>query len=88
MAGDEFRVSEESRPVFEPYAAIPLHDVRRVELFSFLAEAVIDPNGIAFEQDDEGLRWTWLNHVARVWRIDLVRMELDIIDAWDEEASD
>lgn len=88
MAEHEFRVSEESRHVLGPYAALPLSDPRRVELFSFLAEAVDDPNGVAFEQDDEGLRWTWLDHVALVWKLDLVETELDVIDAWDEDDRD
>lgn len=84
MAKHESRVSEESRPALEPYAALPLGDPRRVALFSFLAEAVDDPNGVAFEQDDEGLRWTWLDHVALAWRLDLVETEVGVIDAWDE----
>lgn len=84
MAEPEFRVSEESRPVLEPYARLPLSDPRRVELFSFLVEAVDNPNGVPFEQDDEGLRWTWLERVALVWRLDLPNAELDVIDVWDE----
>ncbi|MGH2728210.1 MAG: hypothetical protein ACRDKS_14675 [Actinomycetota bacterium] len=56
MAELDFRVSEESRPILSPYEALNRRDLRRVEPFSFLAEAVADPNGVAFEQDDAGLR--------------------------------
>ncbi len=45
---------------------------------------VVDPNGVAFEQDKGGLRWTWLGNVTLVWMIDLLRLELDVIDVWDE----
>ena len=84
MAKPDFRISEESRKVLDPYAALPRRDPRRTELFSFLAEAVDDPNGVAFEQDDEGLRWTWLEHVALVWKLDLANEQIDVIDARDE----
>jgi hypothetical protein len=55
-----------------------------MELFSFLADAVADPNGVAFEQDDAGLRWTWLPRVALCWKIDLANREIDVIDVWEE----
>lgn len=64
--------------------ALPRNDVRRVELFSFLAEAVADPHAVAFEQDDHAMRWTWLEHVALAWKLDLIRLEIDVLDVWDE----
>lgn len=84
MARREYRVSDASRPILEPYATLPLNDPRRVELFSFLASVVAEPRRAVFEQDTEGLRWTWLEHVALVWRQDLVAREIDVIYAWDE----
>jgi hypothetical protein len=63
--------------------ALPLRDRRRIELFSFLAEAIDSPNAVAFDQDDEGLRFTLMEHVQLVWRVDLVRTELDVVDVWD-----
>jgi hypothetical protein len=34
----------------------------------------------------KGFVWTWLEHVALVWRQDLVEREIDVIYAWDEES--
>lgn len=84
MVAPDYRVSEESRPVLLPYEALPRNAPQRTELFSFLADAVADPQAVTFEQDDDGLRWTWLDSVALVWRVDLVRTEIDVIYAWDE----
>lgn len=67
MASDEYRVSEESRPLLEPYASLPLGDPGRIDVFSFLVEAVIEPDAVVFEED-EGLRWTWLEH--DVWDLE------------------
>jgi hypothetical protein len=82
MAAPELNVSAESRPLLEPFISLPRRDPRRVELFTFLAEAVADPSGVAFEPDEAQLRWTWLNHVALVWRIDHAHNELDVVDVW------
>jgi len=84
MVRSEYRVSEASRPVLRPYETLPLNDPRRIELFSFLASVVAEPRRADFEQDAQGLRWTWLEHVALVWRQDLVAREIDVIYAWDE----
>ena len=84
MADPELRISPESRPILKRYAALALRDPRRVELFSFLADAVADPKGVAFEQDDSGLRWTRLEHVAVVWKVDVANSEVDVVDVWDD----
>jgi hypothetical protein len=84
MVRREYRVSAASRPILEPYAALPLNDPRRVALFSFLASVVAEPGRAVYEHDAQGLRWTWLEHMALVWRLDLVEREIDVIYAWDE----
>lgn len=84
MVRPDFLVSEESLPALRPYASLPIGDPRRHELFSFLANAIDDPNGVVFEQDDDGLRWTWLQHVALVWKLDLAESEIDVVDVWDD----
>ena len=84
MAEPDFQVSPDSHQVITRYVELLRNDDRRRELFSFLAEAVSNPNGVMFESDEDGLRWTRLRHVALVWRLDLPRRELDVIDVWDE----
>jgi hypothetical protein len=84
MAGSEFRVSEASRATLEPYARLPLQDPRRIELFSFLVDAVSNPRHAIYEADADDIRWSWLGHVAVVWRQDLVDREIDVLYVWDE----
>ena len=83
MAGDDFTLSAPSIPSLRPYEELPLRDSRRRELFSFLAGALASPNEVAFEQDATGLRWTWLDHVALNWKIDLPNREIDVVNVWD-----
>jgi hypothetical protein len=58
--------------------------MRRVELFGFLAALIDEPRRATFEQDDQGLRWTWLEHVALVWSLDAAAREIDVIYVWTE----
>lgn len=82
MVAAEFRISEQSIPILEQFVALPRRDPIRISLFAFLAEAASDPNGVAFEQDDDGLRFTWLTGLTIAWRVDLVRSEIDVLDVW------
>lgn len=83
MAAPDLQVSEESRRVLAPYEVLRARDPRRIQLFSFLVDAIDDPNHVPFELDNEGLRWTWLEHIVVVWRLDHPRSEIDVIRIWD-----
>jgi hypothetical protein len=79
MARSDFRVSEASRAVLQPFETLFRRDRRRTELFAFLAAAVDDPNAVTFERDEEGLRFTWLSRLVIVWMVDPIAREIDVV---------
>ena len=79
MARPDLRIGESSREALQPYRDLPLKDPRRRILFSFLVNAVEDPNAVQFEEDEDGIRYTYLPGLAVLWEVDAAAREIEIL---------
>ena len=79
MARHDYRIGESSRVTIQLFRDLPLRDPRRVALLSLLVALTEDPNGVPFEQDELGLRFTYLDNLAVVWKLDIPSRVIEIV---------